>query len=256
MLRTVISEEDELRIDDEKFNNLINKDLRKIIQGIEEAGFDVRIVGGAVRDLLLGLSPRDIDLITNASPDETIYILSEMDLEVDVWGIKHGTVKAVIGDMKYEVTSLNFQIHKDKNGKLVIKSHGTWEDDAVRRDFTVNAMSMTLDGRVYDYAHGIKDLEQKIIRPLPDFEQKVEADPALIMRFFKMIAKFENPRFPKGTLSIIQKHLGSLSKLDEERILKEMLNIRQSPNAKQALELMDKTGATDILHAALKQQKK
>lgn len=254
MLTTVIAEEDEIRIQDDKFDGLLNKDLKIIIEAIENAGFEVRIVGGAVRDLLLGLTPRDIDLITNGSPDEVIYILADLDIEVDVWGIKHGTVKAVIKDMKYEITSLNFQIHK-KEGKIIVKSHGTWEDDALRRDFTVNAMSMTLDGRVYDYIGGIKDLEQHIVRPLPGFEDKIKADPAVIMRFFKMLAKFDHAKFPKGTLQTVESLLPLLRRLDAERILKEMLNIRQSPNANQALLIMDKLGATEILNSVLKPSK-
>jgi poly(A) polymerase len=253
MLR-IINEDKEIRIDDKKFKSLLNSDLKKIIIAIENEGFEVRIVGGAVRDLLLGLEPRDIDLSTTASPDEVIYILSDLDIEADVWGIAHGTVKAVIKNVKYEITSLNFQIHK-KDGKLIVKSHGTWEDDAERRDFTVNAMSMTLNGVIHDYMGGLEDLEKQVIRPLPHFEDKIHDDPVLIMRFFKMLAKFSKPAFSKETLDIIERSVPLLSQLEPKRIRKELLNIRKSPNAKEAQRLMKKFGATDVLNSVLKSHK-
>lgn len=241
MLRTEINETDEIHIKDDKFQSLINNDLKTIIEALQDNGFEVRIVGGAVRDLLLGLKPRDIDLLTNAQPDEIIYILSDLDIEADSWGIKHGTIKAVVGREKYEITSLNFQINK-KGGKIEINSHGTWEDDAARRDFSVNALSMTLDGRVYDYVGGLADLEREVIRPLGDFGDKVIDDAILILRFFKMISKFSKPRFSKHIPDIVKSHIDLLDKVEAKRLRKELGNIKKGPNAKQALELMRKLG--------------
>lgn len=251
MLRTEINETDEIFIKDNKFQGLINEDLKKIISALVDNEYAVRIVGGAVRDILLGLKPRDIDLLTTAKPDEIIYLASELDLDADAWGIRHGTIKILIGKEKYEITSLNFQIHK-QDGKIVVLSHGTWEDDASRRDFTVNALSMTLDGKVYDYLGGLKDLKHQIIRPLGDFESKVKEDPILIIRFFKMVSKFNKPKFSKSTLDVVVDNKDLIKSIEVSRLRKELQNIKKGPNAEAALALLKRTGIAEIIETITK----
>lgn len=255
MLIYEITEEQNIQISDEKFQDLINPDLQEIIEALQSNGYQVRIVGGAVRDILLGDSPRDIDLITDASPDEVIYTLSENDIEADVWGIKHGTVKAIIKKVKYEITSLDFEINKKPGGGLEVKTGGTWEEDAARRDFTVNSMSMDLNGRVYDYLGGIEDLKKQIIKPNTNFEQKIMKDPVVILRFFKMMAKMPQPKFTKETVKIIMKHLGLLERLEPKRIRKELANIRKSINGAKTLSIMKQMGVMDILKQRLSKPK-
>lgn len=237
--------EDQLQIEDEKFSGLINDDLRKIIDAIKSYGFDVRVVGGAVRDILLNRAPRDIDIITNALPEEISYILSTIGLDSDNYGIKHGTVKALVGDEKYEITSLDYRITKDKDGKIKVSHSNDWRKDAERRDFTMNAMSMDLDGNVYDYFGGIKDIEQNILRPLPDFETKILLDPVVMLRFFRFVSRMPGVKFPKEALDIITRNKSLMAELDADRVEKELNNIRVSPNATKALELMNKIGLLD-----------
>lgn len=255
MLKYKIDEEKNIQIDDEKFAGLINDDLQEIILALQSHGYDVRIVGGAVRDILLGQTPRDIDLITDAKPDEIIFVLAELDIEADTWGIKHGTVKAVIKKVKYEITSLNYQIGKDKEGKIYTVSGGDWEEDAKRRDFTVNAMSMTLDGLIYDYLDGEQDLIKQIVRPIPDFEEKIQRDPVVILRFFKMVAKFEHPKFSKETLKIVIRNKDLINQLEAKRIRRELGNIRKSVNGVKTIDLMKKTGIYQVCQSALKGKK-
>lgn len=247
MLIYHITEDQNIKISDEKFKDLINPDLQEIIEALQSNGYQVRIVGGAVRDILLGDQPRDIDLITDASPDEVIYTLSEHDIKADVWGIKHGTVKAVIKKIKYEITSLDFEINKRPEGGINIKSGGTWQEDAKRRDFTVNSMSMDLNGQVYDYMNGIEDLKNQIVKPNPGFEQKIIKDPVVILRFFKMLAKLPNPKCSKETLRIVKRHEDLLNELQSKRIRKELGNIRKSINAKKTIAIMKKLGIFSIL---------
>lgn len=251
MLKYKISEDKNLQIDDDKLDGLIPEDLKEIIAAIQSYGFEVRIIGGAVRDLLLGEKPRDIDLATTALPDEIIFILSELDLDADAYGVRHGTIKAIIKKIKYEITSLNFQIQKH-HGKIEITSGGDWLADAKRRDFTVNAMSMTLDGVVYDYLGGEHDLVRQIIRPIPDFNQKIQKDPVVLLRFFKMVAKFKNPKFTKKDLKTVIDNKQVVYKLEAKRIRRELGNIRKSQNGKRTIDLMKKTGIYEICQAVIK----
>jgi len=228
-------------INPNKFLPLLNKDLKTIIKLITDYGFEIRIVGGAVRDLLLGIEPRDIDLATNANPIETIYILQNAGIDVDIKGTKHGTIKAVINDVKYEITSLAFSI-SDKNHHLKIKNHHSWQADALRRDFSINALSMDLNGIIYDYCNGLNDLKLEIIRALPNFEEKVKEDPILILRWFKIISKFTNPHINKKDFDIIKENLKGLSAIPEKRFKEEISNIEKSANGKSTLALMKKLG--------------
>lgn len=255
MLKYNITEEKNLQIDDDKLVDLINADLQEIILALQSYDFEVRIVGGAVRDILLGETPRDIDLITNAKPDEIIYVLAEMDIESDTWGIKHGTVKAVIKKVKYEITSLNYQISKDHDGKIVTIDGGDWEGDAKRRDFTVNAMSMTVDGLVYDYLDGVKDLVERIVRPIESFEQKIQKDPVLILRFFKILAKFENPKFTAKSVKTVIRNKDLIEQLEAKRIRRELGNIRKSINGDATIKAMKETGVWSVAQSVIKRKK-
>ncbi len=247
MLLKLSEEKEVIKINDEKFNDLIDQNLQDIIGALTDSGFKVRIVGGAVRDILIGQKPRDIDLITDATPDEIIFILLENDIEPDVWGARHGTIKAVIDNIKYEITSLDYQIFRNNEGNIVIQTTGDWEEDVKRRDFTVNAMSMDLDGTVYDYLNGIGDLRDQKIAPIPNFEEKIQKDPVMILRFFKMLAKFENPKTDKNSFKTVLKNMDLVKKLEKRRIRRELGNIRKSVNGKNTLKIMKKIGLLDIL---------
>lgn len=256
MLIYKINEDQSIQIDDEKFQGLINHDLQKIINALKAGGFEVRIVGGAVRDILLGEKPRDIDLLTDATPDEVIFVLSQHEIESDVWGIRHGTVKAIINHVKYEITSSDFRMYKDEQGNLKIHERGTWEEDAKRRDFTINALNMELDGKVHDYVGGINDLKDRFIRPLPGFEHKIKNDPVVILRFFKMMSRMPQPKASERTIDIVSRNIGLLNFLDADRVEKELGNIRKGINAARTLNFMEKLGVMDILNHVLSKEVK
>ena len=251
MLKYILTEESTLQVSDDKLEGLLNEDLHKIISALEDNFFQVRIVGGAVRDILLGEKPRDIDLITNAKPAEVIFILADLDMNIDVFGIKHGTVKSVIGRTKYEITSLDYKINRDQQGKLQIHDGGNWVGDAQARDFSINSMSMTLNGTIFDYCNGLEDLKNEIINPLPEFSDKIKADPVLILRFFKLVAKFPKAKFSKQSLKTIVENLDLVEKLSPKRLRREMANIRKSKNAKKTIKLMKAIGLLDIINSQI-----
>lgn len=248
MLNTKLLETNTFSISDTLFKELINADLEKIIQIVLKNGFDIRIVGGAVRDILLEQAPRDIDMLTDASPEEIIFMFADNEIDADAYGIRHGTVKVIFGEEKYEVTSLNYSVSRDNNNKIIVhRNDGSWENDSKRRDFTVNAMSMTLDGTVYDYLNGLQDLREQRIRPIGDLDYKISKDPVIVMRFFKMLAKFENPTFSKSDLETVKKNIKKLDVLSSSRLQKELGNIQKSINAEKTIKLMDKIGLSSYL---------
>jgi tRNA nucleotidyltransferase/poly(A) polymerase len=108
-----------LNIDQSRFEQVFTPDVRKVADVLRKYGFDVRVVGGAVRDFIMGETPRDIDFATNADPSELIYIFNLENIEHDDWGINHGTVKAVFPDEIVDVTSIAYKLEL-KDGKMRI----------------------------------------------------------------------------------------------------------------------------------------
>jgi poly(A) polymerase len=134
--------------------------LRSVINALSDADGGPRIVGGAVRDSLLGLSVSDVDLATKLAPAEVIRRLEGAGIKSVPTGIEHGTVTAVSDGKNYEITTLRRDVATD--GRRAVVSFSTdWKEDAARRDFTINALYADAhSGEVYDYFSGLTDLEQ------------------------------------------------------------------------------------------------
>jgi tRNA nucleotidyltransferase (CCA-adding enzyme) len=208
-------------IEKASIDKLINPHVQKMFDMFKFFGFELRIIGGTVRDILLGKVSRDLDFATNANPYEIIYIFNELTEEreaVASYGIEHGTIVLKFKESEqYEVTSINFQIHV-KDNKIEISQNLDWEHDAARRDFTVNAMSMDLSGKVYDYEDGLEDLKNQKIVFLGDYKAKIKHDPVMILRFFKLLGKFEDPDYEEEALEFIADNKELLHKLRQETV--------------------------------------
>ncbi len=228
---------------------LFTENLEQLFEAFKKYGFEVRIVGGAVRDLLMKGQARDIDLATESTPDETMYILDKEFKNLDVlkgWGIQHGTI--VVGfttdedEMEeYEISSLDFSIKVEDN-KIVISQQPDWEADAKRRDFTINAMSIDREGIVHDYLDGVNDLKNQRIKFIGDYKQRILDDPKMILRFFKLIAKFPEPEFDKGVIPFIKEHSELLNELPPSTVRILLMAIHGQPYGDKAFTLMDEAG--------------
>ncbi|NDB70727.1 MAG: CCA tRNA nucleotidyltransferase, partial [Methylocystaceae bacterium] len=128
---------------------------------------NARFVGGAVRDALLGIDSNDIDIATPLLPENVTAKLTAHGIKAVPTGIKHGTVTAVIAGVGYEITTLRRDVETDGRHASVAFT-GDWQEDAARRDFTINAMSCNQNGEVFDYFGGIADLEAKRLRFVGD----------------------------------------------------------------------------------------
>ena len=217
------------------FIEAIPVDLINIIRKIEYYGMDIRIVGGAVRDLLMNEEPRDIDLATDATPDELIFILNKLydDMEfknIDTGGIEHGTIKVLTKDNNlYEITSLAFHI-RERGASIKTVQHRDWKIDALRRDFTINAMSMTMDGVIYDYLNGLNDLVNQRVKFVGFYKLKMLIDPIIILRFAKILTKFPNPEYNPSIIDFISSHAKLIDTIKPETLKWFRQEIKNSDN--------------------------
>lgn len=226
-------------------NLFVSSNLIKLFEMYEKYGFEIRIIGGAVRDLLLKGQARDIDLATDATPTESLYLLNEEEDDLEVvgsWGIRHGTVVAAFTDEEqYEITSLDFSISV-QNGKIIISQKPNWEDDAKRRDFTVNAMSMDKHGKVFDYLNGIEDLKKEEVKFIGDYKEVIQDSPIVIFRFFKLLGKFKNPTYDKNIIPYIKENVSLIKSIKDETIKWFIVNTKNQPYGMNAIKLMEEAG--------------
>lgn len=187
-------------------------------------GYELRIVGGAVRDILMDEDPKDIDLATDATPEESMSLLKSQDIKVIETGLQHGTVVAHINGEDYEITTL--RIDKETDGRhATVEFTKDWEQDAERRDLTFNAMSMDFDGNLYDYFGGQDDLKSGRARFVGDADKRVQEDYLRILRYFRFQGRTDSPNFDDETLKKIKSNATGLDNISGERIWSEMNKI-------------------------------
>lgn len=221
---------------------IIDSNTRQVIRALQSAKIPVRIVGGAVRDLLRNLPPRDVDLVADASPAMLIYLFQAHDWPVDVGGIQHGTVKVVFGtgdsEQKVDVSSLGYRIQRHGQEYRTQHTH-SWEVDSGLRDLTINAMSMDTQGRVYDYQNGYADLQNQIIKLGPHAEDSLHLDPTGIMRYFRALSQFPKPKILQKDLDLIRELVPLLADhVDDKKTQMNMITILKSPHRSNALRIM------------------
>ena len=162
--------------------------LRRIVAAL---GADaVKIVGGAVRDTLLGLPVTDIDLATPLLPQEVTRRLEAADIKVIPTGIAHGTVTAIASGDHHEITTLRRDVETDGR-RATIAFADDWREDAARRDFTINALyADPLTGAVDDWFGGLADLQAGCVRFIGDAATRIAEDYLRILRFYRFAARF------------------------------------------------------------------
>lgn len=204
-----------------------------------------RLVGGCVRDLLLGYEIHDIDLAVPIPPQEIIDILEKEKIRVVPTGFEHGTVTAIIEGCPYEITTLRCDLQTDGRHAQVTWTDD-WREDAARRDFTMNALSLDKEGILYDYFSGIEDLHNNIVRFVGNAEKRIEEDALRILRFFRFSARYsdwskDNP-LEKTAYDAIRNKKSLISLLSSERIASEILKILSGPQVIAILSFMEEAG--------------
>ena len=225
---------------------LADPSLQKLLAVLSEGEDTARIVGGAVRNTLLGEAVSDIDIATTTLPDETVRRAEGAGFRAVPTGIEHGTVTVIAGGVPHEVTTLRSDIATD--GRRATVAYGRdWKVDAGRRDFTVNALYAEADGTVIDLVDGLADLETRTIRFIGDAETRIREDYLRILRFFRFFAQYGGGRpDPAGLLACARLKDG-ISRLSVERIWAEMKKLLGAADPSRALLWMRQAGVLTLV---------
>jgi poly(A) polymerase len=200
-----------------------------------------RAVGGCVRDALAGRPSADIDIAAPFAPDAITQRLRAAGLKVFETGLAHGTVTAVKDRLPVEVTALRRDVITDGRHAQV-EWTTDWREDAARRDFTINAMSMAPDGTVFDYFGGRSDLAAGLVRFVGDPDTRLAEDYLRALRFFRFQARYGRGAPDTAALAAIRRAVPGLGRLSAERVWMELKRILSVPDPVPALALMAETG--------------
>ncbi|GMR59705.1 hypothetical protein PMAYCL1PPCAC_29900, partial [Pristionchus mayeri] len=216
-----------MKIDSADFHSLFTPDFQ-ILRGLfEKKGYELRIAGGAVRDLLMEKKPADIDLATSATPKMMIDLFNAEQIRMlHTNGELHGTVTCRIGENNYEITTL--RIDEVCDGRRAKVSFTTdWELDANRRDLTVNSLFLDLNGEVVDYTGGIEDCKNKRVAFVGDAARRIQEDYLRILRYFRFFGRIspEGAKHEEETIKAIVNHKGGIAQVSPERIWVEMKRV-------------------------------
>ncbi len=202
------------------------KEAQKIFLCLNEIGKEsnIRFVGGCVRKALLGEKIDDIDLATSLEPSEVKKRLEESNIKVVDTGILHGTVTAILNHKKFEITSLRKDISTDGR-HAEVEFTSDWEQDALRRDFTINAIYADIEGRIFDPLNGILDLKKGEIKFIGSAEERIQEDYLRILRYFRFFIQYSKKDYDEQTIRSIKQHINGLNKVSNERIFDELKKI-------------------------------
>jgi poly(A) polymerase len=215
--------------------------LAGLMAALSTDGEETRVVGGAVRNALLGEPIGDIDLATTAVPDEVMRRAAAAGFKPVPTGIDHGTVTVVIDSRPYEVTTLREDV--ETFGRHANVRFGRdWRKDAERRDFTINALSAAGDGAVHDYVGGLDDLKVRRVRFIGEPAARIAEDYLRILRFFRFHAAYGHGAPDREGVKACIAGRAGLAQLSRERVRMELLKLLLAKYATAALTTMSDAG--------------
>ena len=219
------------------------KDALKLINQIEEKGYKAYIVGGFVRDYILGINSKDVDIATNATPKELMEMFPKTLLPKE----EYGSVTLYLKNDRYEITTFRKEISYINNRKPIeIEYINNLEDDLKRRDFRMNALCMDKNGNILDYFEGKKDIENKIINTIGDSNYKFSEDSLRILRAIRFATSL-NFSLSDEIKSAILNNKYLLKALSFSRKKQELDKIFLSPNARYGVDLLLELGLDEEL---------
>jgi poly(A) polymerase len=202
---------------------------------------EARVVGGAVRDVLTERPVADIDLATSLAPDAVIAALASAGLRAVPTGLDHGTVTAVVNGRGFEITTLRRDLETDGR-HAVVAFTSDWRQDARRRDFTINALSMARDGAVFDYFGGLGDLRDGRVRFVGEAAERIREDYLRVLRFFRFYTRYGRLPPDPDALAALRAGAPGLARLSTERVWAELSKILAAPDPVEAVSLMADLG--------------
>ncbi|SDN82269.1 poly(A) polymerase [Lutimaribacter pacificus] len=234
-----------MRITDEWLNE---PGLQRIFALLEDAGHHALLVGGCVRNALLGVPVSDMDIATDARPERVMDLAAAAGIRAVPTGIEHGTVTLVENGIPHEVTTFRRDVETDGRRAVVAFADDVAED-AGRRDFTMNALYARADGTVIDPLGGLPDLQARRVRFIENPEQRIREDYLRILRFFRFHAFYGDPQggLDADALAAIAANLDGLPMLSRERVGTELLRLLAAPDPAPSVAAMRSAGVLGVV---------
>ena len=235
----------------EHLNALLRRPgVARILDVLDGDGEETRIVGGAVRNALLGRPVSDVDLATTALPEVTVARARHAGLKPVPTGIEHGTVTVVTDGVPFEVTTLREDVETDGR-HAVVRFGRDFAADARRRDFTINALSLGRDGRLEDTVGGLPDLAARRVRFIGSARERIREDYLRALRFFRFHAEYGTGEMDPDGLAAVIAERGGLDILSAERVRAEFLKLLAAKRAVETAATLSETGLLVILVAGV-----
>lgn len=215
--------------------------LGRLLALLDHDGEEARVVGGAARNALMGLAIGEVDIATTAVPDEVMRRSKAAGFKVVPTGVDHGTVTVIVHGVPFEVTTLREDI--ETYGRRAKVAFGRdWRRDAERRDFTINALSVSRAGEVFDYVDGLTDIASRRVRFIGNAEQRIAEDYLRILRFFRFHAFYGTGHPDAEGLAAAIRGRAGLDTLARERVRMELMKLLVAPHATATLACMSEVG--------------
>ena len=208
-----------------------NTEVDKIFSAIHSfsKNSEIRYVGGCVRKIINREKVDDIDLAVNLEPKDVCYALNKKNIRYYESGIEHGTITALINNIKFEITSLRKDIDTDgRHAKVVFSDN--WKDDAARRDFTINSIYSDSEGNLFDTFGGKKELENGEVNFIGNAEVRIKEDYLRILRYIRFFLNYSKNKHNSKIIKIIKKNISGVSGISSERLLDEFQKLLKSKN--------------------------
>lgn len=217
----------------------MEKKIRKILDMLTSAGYDAYLVGGFVRDTLLGISSFDVDIATNALPKEIHKIFNTTSSD-------YGSVNLKIDKYNIDITTFRKDLNYINRKPIEVIYIDSLEEDLKRRDFTINAICMDKRGKVIDYLDGLSDLDKRLIRIIGDAKEKIVEDPLRILRAIRLSSILDF-QIEENLYNCIKENNYLVKTLSKMRIKQELTKILINKNFMKGLKLLDELGISSII---------
>ncbi|MDT9011966.1 CCA tRNA nucleotidyltransferase [Novosphingobium sp. APW14] len=220
-------------------------DLARLVAALG-AG-NARYVGGAVRDTLLAIPVKDVDIATPLEPQAVMQRMKDAGIQAVPTGIEHGTVTAVLPLGPVEITTLRHDVSTDGR-RATVAFASDWQDDAARRDFTINALyADPANGEIFDWFGGLDDLAARRVRFIGDPHQRIREDHLRILRYFRFQARFGSVPADAPSESACAELAATLKGLSRERVGMEMMNLLSLADPAPTVARMAELGVLEVV---------
>ena len=202
--------------------------VKRLFEIFENKRNEVCLVGGCVRDALLGKKTKDIDIAANIEPNKIIRILEKNNIKYEDYAYKYGSITAIIEDHKFQITTLREDINQTGRHTNIIFTD-SWKKDAQRRDFTINALYLNNEGIIKDFFKGQEHLKENRLEFIGNMEKRIQEDFLRIFRYYRFLGIFQNSRLINGYEEILEYYcIDSFKYLSNDLLRQEILKMFHS----------------------------